>query len=629
MARHSQTRRELLATTSVGLGVALAGCDGQDSEDTPTATEEETGQDTQTVQDTGTEEGLGDPVEPVFDFIGRSGLPPTELVTGPEPASNWARPTYWGETLPGFTPGMANLYPSEKQIPMLADTYELSDDGTTWTVRLADEDFTWHNGKPVTIEDMYMSPVKEYGRMYEELTAEGGHGLFESLEIVDDRTMKAELKKPQHPALFPAAGNLAQPDIFDHPRWTMKPYFESMQDATTAQEAEDIHTKLTEEANVPLEEFVGHGLFQIEQVTEQSVVYTKYEDHPFADRQNIEKVRIWPAGSQSTERLLWKQDKVDAGSPPAGALELPRNMNEWKFRAISGIQLQFNQLNEHLEKRPVRRAISYWLDHNSMVQNLGQGFPPVSQTGLPEPTATKWINPDLSEFIDYGQTSQPEKADAEMQKAGYSRNGDDKWVDPDGNAVSFHLTTFEWWTTFAQSIASSMRKFGFEIELDTDGDKFWNVAGNPQAGQEGFDMQVHRAGPDDANYPAKNFEQGYWGMQTVTADGEGHWAGRPWEMTVPENIGDEEVSGSGKKLDIRNLQEKIQSPTLSEEEAKEVTTDLAHFWNFDLPANFWWTGAGGLTGDNASFDFQDWNGDGYPENRPIWGVHGAWTGKTE
>lgn len=90
-----------------------------------------------------------------------------------------------------------NLYPTlvtlgeDEYIPYLAERWDVSEDGTTWTFHLA-EDAVWSDGEPVTAEDVVFTYdlIRAYGESGE--TARWAGGAFEEIagwEAPDDHTV--------------------------------------------------------------------------------------------------------------------------------------------------------------------------------------------------------------------------------------------------------------------------------------------------------------------------------------------------------------------------------------------------------------------------------------------------------
>jgi peptide/nickel transport system substrate-binding protein len=137
---------------------------------------------------------------------------------------------------------------------VLADSIEISDDSTTVTVEI--KDATFHNGDPITAEDVqftfqYVNDHPESVRVRTEVP-------YESIDVVDDRTVEFNLEETfgpltevvfakrgiYHKASFEEAGALDNPSSFT------------------------------------FDEMVGSGPFQMESFSQgQSIVLTPYEDH--------------------------------------------------------------------------------------------------------------------------------------------------------------------------------------------------------------------------------------------------------------------------------------------------------------------------------------------------------------
>ncbi|MFC6964865.1 hypothetical protein ACFQJ8_25545 [Halocatena marina] len=110
--------------------------------------------------------------------------------------------------------------------------------------------------------------------------------------MIDEQTLKRTFTtKAREDFYFMTEGRKSASPSWD--RDLVRPWYEKIMDATTESELNSI----TEEANkpenkLPLSDRIGTSIWQVDTVNEQSAIYTKYEDHPYADQQNIEKLRI-------------------------------------------------------------------------------------------------------------------------------------------------------------------------------------------------------------------------------------------------------------------------------------------------------------------------------------------------
>ena len=70
--------------------------------------------------------------------------------------------------------------------PKLVKSYEVSEDGTTWTMHLV-ENATWHDGVPFTAEDVAFT----FEYLFGETPGWGGPlTTFEDIDVIDDYTIK-------------------------------------------------------------------------------------------------------------------------------------------------------------------------------------------------------------------------------------------------------------------------------------------------------------------------------------------------------------------------------------------------------------------------------------------------------
>jgi len=616
----SVSRRRMLAMAAAVGSASVAGCggsggggddtdtqgggDGGDGGDGGNATPTNTETPVYTT-DPAPEEGLGEAVEPTFDIA--IGTPPGDIdmsarLDGRENTVTYVTNTPWGDN---------QFNPAEDYFPGIAANSELVDNGMAWEITFSDG-YTWHNGDPVTARDHYNNV--EYNRLYYEKTEdeEWLATLVDSFELVDDMTVRYNFTEQQTPGMFFAG---KEPDI-DFPRWEMEEWLEKMQDATSQSEAESINEDLTNTTK-SVGDWVGHGLYQIDEVTDTTITATKYGDHPHADKQNIEEVVMNFYGSDAGQRLAWQNNELDFGELPRGRIALPTDYKTVLRPQKEGGVTAYNMFNEHLQKRKFRQALGYLWDHTAIVQNAGTGFPPDAQTGMPQPVAEAWL-PDYGEFtnnaIDYGATGNTEKAASLLQEMGYSKS-DGTWRDPDGEKVSFTFRALEWWVpgllSGARTMNQQLQAFGFEVDFGTVVGGFWDIYQNAKGN---WDFMVYNKGPDDINHPKPCFHDqvySFYGLP-LTTDRDGdeerdeHFCNMPWEVTVPENIGDEEVSGSGKTLDLREMQAQMQDPNTTVEEMKSLTEDFAHFVNWYQPQNVYLLNQKGYTGDFENFVFGTW-----------------------
>jgi peptide/nickel transport system substrate-binding protein len=117
-----------------------------------------------------------------------------------------------------ITDNLVDLDPvTLEPVPRLAKSWEVSEDGTTYTFHLVDADVRWHDGEPFTVDDIeftlmeilkptYTGPFQE--RFKDLVGADkviaGEATSLEGFKIIDDKTVQFKLNKPN--AAFLAMG---------------------------------------------------------------------------------------------------------------------------------------------------------------------------------------------------------------------------------------------------------------------------------------------------------------------------------------------------------------------------------------------------------------------------------------
>ncbi|MFC6964848.1 ABC transporter substrate-binding protein [Halocatena marina] len=377
----SATRRRLLATLGT-MGVAgIAGC-GSGS-NTPTASpggktsgSSDGGGGTATPDDMVDHFPVapeGDPVDPVYDI--KTGTLPGEPNLLPYPMGSRH---HWRYTRVTTAPPWANRQRSDTETYWhLVTEDKFEDDNKTRITKFNDE-FTWHDGKPVTAEDMLL--LEEIQHKMAELDPNSSPQ--QTVEMVDEQTLKRVFSSERREDFyFKTEGRDSAFPIWD--RDLLRPWHEKIMDATTESEVESI----TGEANKPenkvsVSDRIGHSMWEINTVNEQSAIYTKYEDHPYSDQQNIEKLRINFVPGESQARLAIKNDQLDGINGKPEGTPLPDGMTQFSKPSISGNKYRLNWTDKHLGKRAVRRALAYLVDYNAVVTNRNGGYPPALQNGM-------------------------------------------------------------------------------------------------------------------------------------------------------------------------------------------------------------------------------------------------------
>jgi hypothetical protein len=562
-------------------------------------------------------------VPPEVDSTGLERREVGEPVDGTFELKPWAKPTDDWDSSPYSSTVSAQDYPmyvtlaqyganhedQELFEPFLMAESKLVEDNTVWRVKLSDEGFTWHDGSDVHIRDRY-NHIK-----YDELRREkfGNERQFKEVRLVDDRTMEHVLHNKQHPISFLGS---ARPDVQYH-RDFYKPHLEAIQDATTSREAFKVHSEF-EKVSISPEEWTGHGQFKISDVGENRVLYDRYEDfpEPYKSYQNIQQLKVPIRSGESAARLLIQNEATDWYNGLPDGLRKGQLADRYQLtqkKTTKQYVFRYNHNNKHLARLGVRRAIAYLKRFGPVAQNDVGIYVDKYQDGTTEAIGEEWI-PGYQEraqnYIDYGDGTTPKTQAAEqaLKNEGYERNGDNKWVGPDGDLLEIDIVAPWWFTERAQTMVSWMQEFGFTSSLEDPG-VFWQQYSSYE---NDWDIIVgfHSRGP---NHPASSFKNDDgWGtkMTEINQDGERVPVGnREIEVEIPTEVGATDLSGDTEVINVAELQATISNPESSAEDLVEPFKKLTRWWNYWLPDLIAAGGYFNFLGDYQDFQWLDWDGD--------------------
>ncbi|RMG95888.1 MAG: peptide-binding protein [Candidatus Dadabacteria bacterium] len=328
----------------------------------------------------------------------------------------------------------------------LAESWEVSDDNLTITFHLK-KGVRFHDGAPLTARDVEFT----YRVTMDPNTLTAYRGDFEpvdSVEVLDDHTLRVRYKEPFAPALISWGAAVL-------PRHLL--------------EGKDINT--SELGRHP----VGTGPFRfVEWTTGQRIVLERNPDYfdldpdtgmrlPYFDRYVF---RIIPdLGVQFNELLAGKIDMM--GLKPLQWVRQTESerfrsqYNKYKYLANAYTYLGYNLEKPMFQDVRVRRALTHAIDKNEIVEGvlLGLGVP---ATGPYKPGT--WVyNPDVPKY-----PYDPEKAKALLAEAGWTDTDGDGVLDKDGQPFRFTVLTNQGndqRLKSAEIIQQRLKAVGVEIEI--------------------------------------------------------------------------------------------------------------------------------------------------------------------
>jgi peptide/nickel transport system substrate-binding protein len=261
--------------------------------------------------------------------------------------------------------GLLKPNPDGKLVADLAESWNVSDDGLTYTFVLK-EGLTFHGGKPLTTDDIEFTIEKARDPLIKSPRAENWTGVV--LEKISPKEIKFTLKKPYAPFLENMTLGILPKHIWSHVEY----------------EAFDINTHNREP--------IGSGPFKIKKAyRDDTGIYERYDLVPFEE---------YSLGAPYIERLIVRfyKNELDAlaaytnGSIDALGGIAPDEANKLKTKHYSLLNtplprvfaLFFNQSSAPvLVNREVREALNISVNRLSVIDTILQGWGAMSRGAIP------------------------------------------------------------------------------------------------------------------------------------------------------------------------------------------------------------------------------------------------------
>ena len=331
--------------------------------------------------------------------------------------------------------GLVGLDENLMPVPDLAESWVVSDDGTTYTFTLH-QGVLWHDGTPFTSADVKFS-FEQVLLQFHSRTSAALTAVLAGIDTPDDLTIVMRFKQPYAPLL-------QRLDVTEAP--------------IVAKHIYEGTDPMTAEANLTP---VGTGPFKfVEYAQGDSVTLERNADYfkqglPYFDRVVF---RVIPEANSAL--LALQEGEVDYAwnTTPAQTqiLESSPGVSVVNAVASPGGALCINTLAFNLEKAPldqleVRQAISYALDRDRMLEQIQFGSGSVA-TGPISSRMTQFYTPDVTT---YGYDV--ERAKQLLDSAGLT-------ADADGNRATLvfpHPNTFD---KYGEIIREQLGEVGITVE---------------------------------------------------------------------------------------------------------------------------------------------------------------------
>lgn len=264
-----------------------------------------------------------------------------------------------------FMSGLTRLDKNDDPVADLAERWEIDGDNTVYTMYLR-KDAKWTNGDSVTAHDFYYSWMKQMdtatGSLYAAFLYSNllnGEDYYNGkvgaedvgLEVLDDYTLRITWSEPMASALY----LMAFPPFFP---MNQKAY-ESIGD--------DKYGKSPDT-------FVTNGAYSLtEWVPGDHITLEKNPDYWNAATIAVPKLKLVMIGDQNTRLNAFLAGEVDVCSLYSDQIEQIKAEGPDALRSyIDGVTwyFEFNQKNEWLSNVNLRRALSYSVDVQNLLDNV-------------------------------------------------------------------------------------------------------------------------------------------------------------------------------------------------------------------------------------------------------------------
>jgi dipeptide transport system substrate-binding protein len=344
-----------------------------------------------------------------------------------------------------FEPG------TTKVIPSLAEKWDVSDDGLSYTFHLRKgvKFHTSKNFKPTrdftaddvvaTFNRMWKADdpyAKVSGGAYDYFSDMGMPDLLKSIDKVDDHTVKFVLNRPEAPFI----ANMAMDFAAIH----SKEYMDAMLKAGTPEMVD--------------QNPIGTGPFEFVDYQKDSVIRYKANPSYFRGKQKIDNLvfAITPDATARMAKLQAGECQIAPYPNPADLdqLKADKNLQVLQQEGLNVGYLAFNTMKKPFDDKRVRQALNMAIDKAAIIKAVYQGAGKPAKNPIPP---TIWSYDDAIKPWPYD----PKKAAALLKEAGVTNLQTDLWYMPVQRPYNPDAKKI------AELIQSDLAKVGVTAELKT------------------------------------------------------------------------------------------------------------------------------------------------------------------
>jgi peptide/nickel transport system substrate-binding protein len=324
-------------------------------------------------------------------------------------------------------------------MPGLAESWEVSPDGLTYTFKLRDG-VKWHDGTPFTAKDVVFSTKTFLPEVHPRARANFSH--VESIEAPDDRTVVFKLKQP-----FPAF---------------LKAFEVSSAPMMPAHVYEGTDYKQNPKNATP----IGTGPFKFEEWVKGSHIHlVKNEDYYLEGKPYLDGIYFRVIPDAASRALALETGEVDISQyNDVEPFDVPRlkelphlAMTTKGYEFVAPLSwIEINTREAPLDDKRFRQALAHGLDREFIRDRIWFGLGRVA-TG-PVNSVTPHYEPDVPKY-EYD----PEKAEALLDEMGLEPNGDDVRAE----ITLMPMPYGETWSRLGEYIRQAWGKIGVKVNLES------------------------------------------------------------------------------------------------------------------------------------------------------------------
>jgi len=374
-------------------------------------------------------------------------------------------------------------------IPHLAQSWEVSDDGKTYTFTLVDADVKWHDGEPFTVDDIEFTLMEilkpTYTGIYQQRFADlvgadkviaGEADSLEGFQIIDDKTVQFKLNSI-NPAFLAVAIN----DLKFIPKHLL--------------EGQEI-TEDMPYSQAP----IGTGRYKFKEWDKGSRFVMEWNLDYWGELACPKTITTVVIPDMQAIAAAVEAGDIDMSitipSTEAPRLDELDSLTVYKQPSVGPETLWFNLDHPILQDLKVRQAIAYAIDTQAFTEGVLQGTTDPANSLF---SNASWAYDASTQVPEYD----PEKAKALLAEAGY----------PDGFTIQLSTNQGNFFRElFVEFAQAELAKVGIKVELNKA--EWGTFIGGVMDGN--YEMRFHN---QDAGVPDPNII-----FPVYSSDGPNNWS---------------------------------------------------------------------------------------------------------